>query len=167
MHFMHYIQFMHITQWLTVCQGHPGLLNLPHPCRKSSAIQVVPWQELNSNIHHHRRRIWNQAERIWQVVILHLIRQTREDHREGKTSEAGRGTYPWLLLVMAAYSCTSNYGIGRTARVLQGPNSHGFPENCVIYIICVKCIVCVINVTCIICTSENQAHYGEQEHSWI
>ena len=84
-----------------------------------------------------------------------------EDHREGKASEAGRGAYPWLLLVLVAYSCTSNDGIGRTGRVLQGPSSHGFPENCVIYIICVKCIICVINVICIICTFDHQAQYCE------
>ena len=49
-------------------------------------------------------------------------------HQEGKASEAGRGAYPLLLLVMVAYSGTSNVGIGRTGRVLQGPSSHGFPE---------------------------------------
>ena len=34
MQFMQFIQFMHIKQGLTVCQAHPGLLNLPRPLQE-------------------------------------------------------------------------------------------------------------------------------------
>jgi len=33
-HIMQFIQFMHIKQGLTVCQAHPGLLNLPRPLQE-------------------------------------------------------------------------------------------------------------------------------------